>query len=137
MPVHFTFILFVYVLTFQVGVKNGYWAWGASFIDFDNDCNLDIVSTNGIDTFGTVLDDEYAKDKMQLFHNQGYHNNSMLDVALNEGIQFDGQGRGLLVFDFEEDGDEDVLIVPNFGPIQFFKNKQNDAFWLRVRVLHM
>uniref|UniRef100_V9GVG1 Peroxinectin n=1 Tax=Hydra vulgaris TaxID=6087 RepID=V9GVG1_HYDVU len=120
----------------EIGVKNGYWAWGASFIDFDNDCKLDIVSTNGMNTFETVLDDEYTKGKMQLFHNQGNLNNTMIDVAANEGIQYNGQGRGLLVFDFEDDGDLDVLVVPNFGPVQFFKNKGSDAYWIRVRVFH-
>ena len=120
----------------QVGVQNSNWAWGVSFIDFDNDRNLDIVTTSGMDTFSTSMDDEYTKGKMMLFQNIG--NQNMADKALEEGMQFNGEGRGLLVFDYEEDGDEDILVVPNVGPVNFFRNdKGNKNFWLRIEAMHV
>ncbi|XP_065655508.1 uncharacterized protein LOC100209490 isoform X5 [Hydra vulgaris] len=119
----------------NVGVQNSFWAWGASFVDFDNDNNLDVVVTSGMDTFSTSMDDEYTKGKMLLYQKVG--NQKLVNVALQEGMQFIGQGRGLLVFDFEEDGDEDILVVPNVGPVHFFRNdKGNSNFWIRVEAMH-
>lgn len=120
------------------GVRDGHWAWGASFLDFDNDGFLDIVSTNGFDSPSTTLDDEYGNDNMQLFHNQGEGmSNKMIDVALERGMKFYGLGRGLLIFDFDNDGDEDIVVAANVGPPKLFENKiGNKNSWLRVRVFH-
>ena len=125
-------------LIFQVGVRNGHWSWGSSFLDFDNDGYLDLVVTNGMDGGSTTLDDAYGWNNMQLFHNKGKgHGNMMSDVALEMGINFSGFGRGLLVFDYDNDGDEDIVVAANTGSPQFFKNRnKNMNHWITVNVMH-
>ena len=58
---------------------------------------------------------------MVLFHNQGYQE-KMKDVAVERGMLYNGMGRGLLVFDYDNDGDEDVLVVGNVGSPKLFTN---------------
>ena len=91
-----------------------------------------------MDSTSTTLDDEYGKDNINLFHNQGEGmSNKMKDIALQSGINFDGLGRGLLIFDFDNDGDEDIVVTPNVGPPKFFKNNKGNAKnWIKVLALH-
>ena len=119
---------------FLLGVENNYWAWGASFLDYNNDMQLDLAVTNGFDSSSTTLDDYFAKKNTQLFQNVG-KNSKMVDTASSNGISFDGLGRGLLVFDYDKDGDEDLVIVSNVGPPLLYKNVNgNTKNWLRVLV---
>lgn len=37
----------MYVSFYQAGVENGGMAWGAAFVDFNNDGFLDFISTSG------------------------------------------------------------------------------------------
>ena len=61
----------------------------------------------------------------------------MMDVALQKGINFTGHGRGLLVFDFDNDGDEDIIVTSNIGPALFYKNNRGSKNnWLRVWALN-
>ena len=84
------------------------------------------------------MDDEYGWDNMQLFHNKGKgHGNKMVDVAMQNGIDFHGFGRGLLVFDYDNDGDEDIVVAANIGEPKFFKNRNNNKnSWLTVNAMH-
>ena len=80
-----------------------------------------------MDSGSTTLDDEYGNANVQLFKNKGsgYHNR-MVDVAEPMGINFRGLGRGLAVFDFDNDGDQDVVMAANVGPPKFWINNNNN-----------
>lgn len=115
---------------FQYGVEDSQWSWGASFIDFDNDGKLDIVATNGFQ------ESAYIKDDMNLFQNRG-NGKKMVDVATNVGMKYDGMGRGLLVFDYDNDGDEDVVVVGNVGSPKLFQNQGgNMKNWIKIKAMH-
>ena len=40
-------VFLMYVSFYQAGVENGGMAWGAAFVDFNNDGFLDFISTSG------------------------------------------------------------------------------------------
>ena len=106
--------------------------------DFDNDGKLDIISTNGFEIPSTTLDDIMynGKDNIKLWRNRGI-DQKMKDVSGETGMKFDGMGRGLIVIDHDNDGDEDVLLVANVGPPKFFNNKGgNRNNWIKIRPMH-
>lgn len=120
------------------GVRDAGWGWGASFFDPDNDGDLDLVVANGIhlpilDLVGLpALDDDYETDALRLWENIG---SPMRDVARAWGIDDTGQGRGVLVWDYDRDGDLDVFVVRNADRPQLYRNEcGRKRHWLRVNV---
>lgn len=88
----------------QAGVRNGAWGWGASFADFNNDGWLDIVHTNGWPRGS----EQFYQDSVRLFISQ--QDGTFHEMAWELGLQDTKQGRGLAVFDYEQDGDLDIII---------------------------
>jgi len=82
---------------------SGKGSWGVSFLDYDNDGDLDIVSANG-------TAEELVLQYPILLENDGtgHFNN----VGQNHGSYFSDKrsGRGLAVWDFDNDGDLDIII---------------------------
>ncbi|MCB1035396.1 MAG: CRTAC1 family protein, partial [Acidobacteria bacterium] len=104
------------------GVDNTGWGWGTVATDFDHDTRVDLVATaqNGRNyafqnvTAGSGLDfDEVA-------------------MALGLGVAIDG--RGLSRFDYDNDGDQDLVVFPHSGDVKLFRNDLSgpDIGWLRI-----
>jgi hypothetical protein len=110
--------------TDAAGVRNSGWSWGTTFLDHDNDRDLDLFVTNGWDT-------EVA-DQSHLFQND---NGVFTDVSNAAGVTDTGMGRGLLSFDYDNDGDLDVFIV-NHGaqPILYRNDGGNENDWLKIKL---
>ena len=118
--------------TDEAGVRDGSWGWGAGFLDYDNDGDLDLAMTNGID-FPTTVDDAFRTDPARLWENDG--SGVMSEVAAERGLVDTRSGKGLLVFDYDQDGDLDLLMVNNgAGPALFRNDGGNAKDWLRVRI---
>lgn len=116
------------------GVRDGYWGWGAAFFDYDNDADLDLVMTNGIKFPGTLIDDKFNDDPMRMWRNNG--TGSMTEVSASLGINDVESGKGLLVFDYDQDGDLDVFVVNNGGQPRLYQNSGgNSSGWLRVKTV--
>lgn len=92
--------------TDAAGVRNGDWGWGAALADFDNDGDLDLTMTNGFHD-----GDQFIADPMRLWENDGA--GVFTEVTTAAGITENGQGRGLLTFDYDNDGDLDLFVVNN------------------------
>jgi len=122
----------------QVGVTNGGWGWGAAFVDFDNNGLLDIIMTSGIDFPTTTTDDHFRVNSMHLWQNLGAgRNETTREVSALYGLNGTGQGRGLLKWDYDDDGDEDIIVCNNVGAPFFYQNQQNESNkWIRIRVVH-
>jgi hypothetical protein len=118
--------------TDAAGVRDGGWGWGTAFFDPDNDGDLDLVMTNGVD----FPNDEAAlfrSDATRLWRNDG--DGAFSEVAADVALDDRGDGRGLLVFDYDDDGDEDLLIVQHEGRPKLYRNDGGNARgWLRVRL---
>lgn len=108
-------------VTDQWGVRDGSWGWGAAFFDYDNDGDLDLTMTNGMTGRSPELV-AFADDPVRLWRNDGDH---FTEMAAAEGLVDAGDGKGLLTFDFDVDGDLDVFVVNNGGQPKLFENTTN------------
>ncbi len=119
--------------TDAAGVRDGYWGWGTVFFDYDNDGDLDLVMTNGVD-FTTPLDTKYVDDPMRFWENDG--NGVMTEKSAVVGLTDTGSGKGLLTFDYDDDGDLDLFVVNNAaGPRLYRNDGGNNKGWLRVQTV--
>jgi hypothetical protein len=115
------------------GVNQGGWGWGAVAVDLDNDGREDIAHTNGFP------DPEFATDLTRVFRNitspwGGGAPVAFAQVSPECGVTHNGEGRGMLRFDYDNDGDQDLVIFTNDGPLSLYRNDLSgpDTHWLRV-----
>ncbi len=87
----------------MAGPMKGKGCWGASFVDYDNDGDLDLVTANG-------TAEELILQPPLLLENDGA--GRFTDRGKEAGAYFGTRrsGRGLAVLDYDNDGDMDVLI---------------------------
>ena len=112
-------------VTVAAGVDHGFWGWGSCFADFDNDGNLDIFHVNG---FGFDEDDlaaEFFEDPSRLFMSNG--NGTFTEKAVELGIDDTGQGRGVVCFDYDKDGDIDIFIANNNQSPKLYQNNEGNT----------
>jgi len=111
--------------TAAAGVGSGYWGWGCTFADLNNDGNVDIYHVNG---FG-----DGSTDPSRLFVANG--DGSFTEQSAALGVDDQGSGRGVVAFDYDHDGDLDLFIANNSGPSRFYRNDGGNAqHWLDVRL---
>lgn len=118
---------------FQVGKGN--WGWGAAFFDFDHDKDLDLMTLSGYVMTESTFDDEWNVTPSHLFANES---GSWVDHADEAGVSDLANGRGLLLLDYDNDGDLDVFTVNYAGQPRLFRNDGAGAAghsWLRVNAL--
>jgi hypothetical protein len=115
------------------GVRDGGWGWGTAFFDYDNDGDLDLVMTDGvIFTANNDLEAAFRSNPMRLWRNDG---GTFTEVAIASGLTDTDNGKGLLVLDFDEDGDLDIFAVNNGDTPRLYRNDGgNSNGWLRVRL---
>ncbi len=115
--------------TDTAGVRDGGWGWGAAWLDYDNDGDLDLVMTNGHVKDGPE-EDHFNNDPMRLWRNDGQ--GTFTEVAASEGVDDKGSGKGLLTFDYDRDGDLDIFVVNNAGQPVLYRN-DTDGHYLQVK----
>lgn len=123
--------------TSRLGVSDGNWGWGACMADFNHDGLLDIFHVNG---FGYIppevasLDDrtafrvaryadiasEFINVSPRLFINNGH---GFDESSSSWGVDIPSEGRGIVCFDYDRDGDIDIGLVDHSSGIQFFENQ--------------
>ena len=112
--------------TDDAGVRNGGWGWGAAFFDAENDGDLDLVMTNGMEMMPG-----HDADSMRFWENDGA--GAFLGRSTDAGLDDQGDGKGLLVLDLENDGDLDVLVLNNgAAPLLFRNDSVGTGNWLRI-----
>lgn len=103
--------------------------WSSSFLDYDNDGDVDIFKTNG------ELKHLYGQED-QLFEN--VENGKFNDVSVERGDYFKQEyvGRGACMGDYDNDGDIDIFIV-NLNSLGMFlrNNKGNQNNWLTLNLV--
>ncbi len=98
------------------GVVDGGWGWGSVAVDFDHDGRLDIAHTNG------WPDPEYEADQTKVFLSTTQAGvASFQQIAPACGVTHNGQGRGMLNFDYDADGSQDLMIFTNNGELTLYR----------------
>lgn len=116
--------------TDTANVRDGGWGWGSVFFDYDNDGDLDLAMTNGFESDRLENETPFHTDPTKLWRNDG---GTFTDISTSVGITDTGLGKGLLVFDYDRDGDLDLFIVNNLGfPVLYRNDLANGNHWLRV-----
>lgn len=104
-------------VTTASGVRRGFWGWGSCFADFNNDGNLDIYHENG---FSISQAEEFFEDPSRLFMSDG--DGTFTEASAANGLDHTGQGRGVSCFDYDSDGDLDILVIPNDAAVRLYRN---------------
>ena len=103
--------------------------WASSFLDYDNDGDLDIFKVNG------ELKHLYGQED-QLFENDG--KGMFTDVSVKRGAYFQEElvGRGACFGDYDNDGDIDAYIVnlEDHGAL-LRNNKGNQNNWITLQLV--
>jgi cytochrome c peroxidase len=131
-------------------VRDGSWGWGACAADFDNDGFVDLFHVNGFgyipfSTGGTQDPqadyDELTKDAFQakpprLFMNNG--DGTFAEEAGRWSIAVPSEGRGVACFDYDRDGDIDIVVLDHSTGLQFFENRSGSGLgrrFLNIRLV--
>jgi hypothetical protein len=118
----------VYFETSRIAhVNNGGWGWGVVAVDLNHDGWLDIVENNG---WWTI---EFIGEPMYAWLNVGTgldYSNAGPAIGLSDPYD----GRGLLNFDMDNDGDQDLVLFGWSDPVRVYRCNLlgANANWLRV-----
>jgi enediyne biosynthesis protein E4 len=117
-----------------------YTGFGAAWFDFDNDGWLDILTVNGAvrHTAEALTRNETfsLQQPKQLFRNLG--NGQFADVTAQAGsvLRNPDVSRGAAFGDVDNDGDTDVVVANDSGPLRLLINNVGSGkHWVGVRVL--
>ena len=107
----------------SAGVSDTGWGWGTAAVDFDHDTRIDIVATA-------------QGGRNYAFRNITPEGGALLfdEVGASNGFGLSINGRGLATFDYDNDGDQDVITFPNTGSVKVQRNDLTgtDTHWLRI-----
>jgi hypothetical protein len=114
--------------------------FGTAWFDYDNDGWLDLLTVNGsvarIEAQARANEPFPLRMSSQLYRNLG--NGRFEDVSARAGKPFASMavGRGAAFGDLDNDGDTDVVVANDAGPLQLLMNGVgNRNHWLGVKVI--
>jgi hypothetical protein len=114
--------------------------FGTSFLDYDNDGDLDLLVVNGgvslIDELYRVGEVHPYHQRNQLFENLG--EGRLREVTEQAGPAFAPveTSRAAIVGDVDNDGDLDVVVTNNAGPARLLVNRGGqDRPWIGIRAV--
>ena len=109
----------------QLGVDQGYWGWGTTFLDADNDGWLDLAATNGFTSH------PFTTDPSRFYLNQGGTPVTYADLSDASGFNDTFWGSALVAADLDRDGDLDLVQSCNGdgppGTLRVLDNQQGAA----------
>jgi enediyne biosynthesis protein E4 len=130
-------------VTGNAGVENtGRWASSAAWFDYDNDGKLDLVIANYVDWSpernfycgdrgpgmrSYCHPDDFHGQPPTLYRNNG--DGTFTDVSKSTGVGLKGgNGLGIVTFDYDDDGWQDIFIANDHMPNFLFHNNRDGTF---------
>ena len=144
----------------ESGTYDGGWGWGAKFLDHDNDGDLDLFSVNGFVSAGegdywydlatwSVTDQDPADSRnwppmgdrsfsgyesFRFWRNEGQELFRRVDKDV--GLDSTRDGRGVVCFDYDNDGDVDLFVANQDQQPHLFRNETpRNHHWINVRLV--
>ena len=140
-----------YVLSDDVerGATSTGWAWDAEFLDFDHDGDDDLYLVNGTNDYNTfsmiarngqegeaaaALLLSHSRESNVFFRNE---QGKLKNRSPESGANFVGNSRSTAFFDFDQDGDLDIIVNNFHSPATLLQNntEQRGQHWLKIRLL--
>ncbi|MFN7959999.1 MAG: FG-GAP-like repeat-containing protein [Thermoanaerobaculia bacterium] len=146
-------------IALEAGVYDGGWGWGAKFLDYDNDGDLDLISGNGFISAGegnfwydlasftvTGVDSSDAAnwppigdrsfsgyEQVRFFVNDGQ--SAFAERATDVGLDTTRDERGVAYVDYDNDGDLDLYLANQHQKPELYRNSGTPGqHWLAVRL---
>jgi len=120
-----------------LGVQNRYVEWGAGLPDLDNDGRPDVVYVTGhvYPEVERTLSQYPHRGPRMIFRNMGQ--TRFVDVTAASGGAADPRSsRGAAFGDYDNDGDEDVLVMNMNEPPSLLRNDyKGPNHWLSIRLI--
>ena len=130
-------------VTAHAGVENsGRWASSAAWFDYDNDGCLDLIIANYVDWSpernfycgdrgpgmrSYCHPDDFQGQPPTLYHNNGDGTFTDVSKSSNLGAK-GGNGLGVVTFDYDNDGWQDIFIANDHMPNFLFHNNRDGTF---------
>jgi len=126
------------------------WSWDADFFDFDNDGDEDLYCLNGMNDFSvysienpfyfesqedskTVRYAQSSKENNVFFVNDG---GELINKAEALGADLNSNARSASYFDFDNDGDLDIIINNYHEKATVLENKTSlDNHWIKIKLI--
>jgi len=105
--------------------------WGSSFLDYNNDGYVDLFVNNGWIPTGAEFVANAENNPNRMFRNNG--DNTFTDITEDSGVGYEQMGRGSACFDYDNDGDLDMISVAikrdvNAATrVQFYENNDDNV----------
>ncbi len=130
-------------VTARAGAENaGRWASSAGWFDYDNDGRLDLVIANYVDWSpernfycgdqgpgmrSYCHPDDFHGQPPTLYHNNG--DGTFTDASKSSGVGLKGgNGLGVVTFDYDNDGWQDIFVANDHMPNFLFHNNRDGTF---------
>ena len=118
------------------GINNTGWSWGARFSDFDLDGDEDLFIVNGYDFEGRGPEQNVYYRNL---YSQGQ--NMFEDASVELGLNEATESVEVLDFDYDNDGDMDLIVTNGDGSVLFYENKllnfddtETTLNWLKIKL---
>ena len=112
------------------GVEDSSWGWGVEFLDAENDGDLDLVVVTGSDEWALMLEGPscaVCDTPTYLYVNDGTGHYKRRQTRNTP------DSRAVIAFDYDRDGDQDLLITNIDEPVLLLENVSSGAGnWLTV-----
>jgi hypothetical protein len=144
-------------LSRETGTCDTQWGWAAKFADFDNDTWLDLFVTNGLRSagpdnyipvlvkmitapgidftdvsqwplIGNMTWSGYQRKKLH----RGLGDHTFKEMAAEAGVDNDKDGRGLAIFDADNDGGLDIYQTNANQPSLLYRNTGHRGNWVQL-----
>lgn len=119
--------------------SHAYTGFGTSWVDYDNNGSLDIITVNGAvmrPLLGVSTSRFPPGQPNQLFRNCGDGTFEDIGDSVHPDFVIEELSRGAAMGDIDNDGDIDVLVMTQHGPARLFLNEVGQQnHWLGFRLV--
>jgi hypothetical protein len=120
-------------LSVPAGVNDGGWGWGTVPVDIDHDGKVDLFETNGWTEPNAEESPEWVGDRSYVF--RGIGGGAFEEIGIACGVDDAELGRGALRIDYDNDGDQDMIMLSTGGRLTVYESRiagKSGASWIRI-----